>query len=84
MEFNMQQDMIKKLLAKGADMHAVSADGKSLLDELAKYLAPQDADSRKNLLLLADAGVFKGKTPPAHLFPHLSLAISERAEAAKA
>jgi hypothetical protein len=62
-------------------MHAVSADGKTALDLTVLH---NDADGRKNLLILADAGVFKGQAPPAHLLPQLGLALSERAEEAKA
>ena len=42
------------------------------------------AHKRKYLLILADAGVFKGRAPPAHLLPALGRALSERAEEAKA
>ena len=42
------------------------------------------AHKREYLLILADAGVFKGLAPPAHLLPALGRALSERAEEAKA
>ena len=76
--FFKNQDLIKALLAKGADMHAVSADGKTALDVLEPYVA-EYADFREYLLILTEADVFKGKAPPAKLLPHLGLAMSERA-----
>jgi hypothetical protein len=80
MGFFKSQDLIKALLAKGADMHAVSTDGKTALDALERYLGPAvNADFREYLLILTEADVFKGKAPPAKLLPHLGLAMSERA-----
>ena len=80
MHFTKSQDLIKALLAKGANMHAVSADGKTALDVLEPGLGPAvNADCREYLLILTEADVFKGKAPPAKLLPHFGLAMSERA-----
>ena len=83
MGFFKSQDVIEVLLAKGADMHAVSADGKTALDLLEPYVAGH-ADSREYLLILAEADVFKGEDPPARLLPFLGKAISKRAASAAA
>ena len=79
--FQNQQDTIKKLLAKGADMHAASADGKSALDMLEPLLP--DADCMEYLLILIEADVFKGEAPPAKLLRSIGLAMSKRAHAGK-
>jgi hypothetical protein len=79
MGFLKGQDFIKALLAKGADVHAVSADGKTALDVLEPFLGPANADCREYLLMLAEADVFKGEAPPAKLLPYIGLAVSERA-----
>jgi len=85
MGFFKQQNVIKALLAKGADMHAVSAVGTTALDELEPLLSPPaNADSREYLLLLAEANLFKGEDPPARLLPFLGKAISKRAASAAA
>jgi hypothetical protein len=79
MGFFKNQDAIKALLAKGADMHAVSADGKTAVDALEQFLGPAlQADFREYLLMLAEADVFKGEAPPAKLLPFIGLAVSER------
>ena len=78
MDYKNSQDVIKALLAKGADMHAVSADGKTALGLLEPYVA-EHADSRECLLILAEAEVFKGEAPPAKFAPFRSLAVSARA-----
>jgi hypothetical protein len=80
------QMTIEALLDKGANVHAVSADGKTALKMLADYPYinivgdPGTDGARKTLLILADAGVFKGQAPPVHLLPALGLALSERAD----
>ena len=80
MGFFKSQDLIKALLAKGADMHAVSADGKTALDALEPYVEYlQYADFREYLLILAEANIFKGIAPPSKFASFLSLAVSERA-----
>ena len=85
MGFFKSQDVIEVLLAKGADMHAVSADGKTALDLLEPFLGPAaNNDSREYLLILAEADVFKGEDPPARLLPFLGKAISKRAASAAA
>ena len=83
--FDECQDFIKALLAKGADVHAVSADGKTALDLLEPLLGPTaNNDSREFLLVLAEANLFKGEDPPARLLPFLGKAISKRAASAAA
>jgi hypothetical protein len=87
--FNEQQDKIMALLAKGADMHAVSADGKTAMGLLEPLLGPAANNdsreySREYLLVLAEANLFKGEDPPARLLPFLGKAISKRAASAAA
>ena len=81
MEFYKRQHTIKKLLAKGADMHAVSAGGESVLDVL-EPLQHVD-DCMEYLLILIEADYFKGEAPPAKLLPSIGLAMSKRAHAGK-
>jgi hypothetical protein len=74
------QAAIKTLLAKGADMHAKGADGKSALDLLEPRLhAANNADQLEYLLLLAEVDVFKGADPPSKLLPFFGPAVSKRA-----
>jgi hypothetical protein len=80
LDFSKQQDMIKALLAKGADMHAVSTDGTTALNVLEPSLGPPACDdTREYLLLLAEANLFNGEDPPVRLLPFLGKAISKRA-----
>ena len=84
MTYSGWQYAVKALLAKGANVHAVSNDGMTALDELELYLRySNNADFLEYLLLLAEADAFRGEAPPAKFTHYLSLAVSKRAHANK-
>ena len=80
--FNKWQSMIKALLAKGADVHAVSADGTTALAVLVRNASDARSDSAEYLLLLAEGNAFKGAAQAPKLLQSIGLAVIQRAASA--
>ena len=74
--FNDSNILLKALLDKRANLFATSADGETALSILETYLG--EASTRDHLLILTEAGIFKGAAPPPHLAKCIGEALSKR------
>ena len=76
--FKYSQKVLKALLDKRPNLFATSADGETALSLVEKYLYMNEDFMCDYLLMLTEAGVFKGKVPPSHLAQAIATALSKR------
>ena len=76
--FLSNQKLLKALLDKRPNLFATSADGETVLSVVEKYLGRNEVSTRDYVLMLTEAGIFKGEAPPPHLAQAIATALSKR------